>query len=105
LGSLGRGTSHIAVRGYFIALFLVAACSQNSGTVQGVVTAVDGDLSSVETFTLLVEGDSMTFVPASDGDFEYPLTHLRDHLRDGTPIRVSWERDGDRLLATMVSDP
>ncbi len=88
-----------------LALLLLIACGQDSGTVMGVVTQVDGDLSKVRTFTLLVEGDAMTFTPAEDGDFAYPLTHLREHLRDGTPVRVSWERDGDRNLAVAVSDP
>lgn len=93
------------MRPAFVALILVAACAQDSGTVMGVVTAVDGDLTSVRSFTLLVEGDSITFTPAADGDFQYPLTHLRDHLRDGTPVRVSWEREEDLYLAIAVGDP
>ena len=87
------------------ALLLLVACAQNSGTVLGVVTEVEGDLSSVQRFTVLVEGETMTFVPAADGEFDYPLTHLRDHLRDGSPIRVTWEREGDRNLAVAVGDP
>ncbi len=87
-----------------LALLLLIACGQDSGTVMGVVTQVDGDLSEVRTFTLLVEGDSMTFTPAADGDFDFPLTHLREHLRDGSPVRVRWERDGDRNLAVAVGD-
>lgn len=87
------------------ALLLLAACSQNSGTVLGVVTEVEGDLSAVQRFTVLVEGETMTFVPSEDGEFDYPLTHLREHLRDGSPIRVTWERDGDRNLAVAVGDP
>lgn len=87
-----------------LALFLIVACAQDSGTVMGVVTQVEGDLSEVRTFTLLVEGNSMTFTPAADGDFDYPLTHLREHLRDGTPVRVSWQREGDRNLAVAVGD-
>jgi hypothetical protein len=83
---------------------VVVACQQQGGTVMGVVTAVDGDLLVVRSFTLLVEGESMTFVPAEDGDFAYPLTHLRDHLRDGTPIRVSWERQTDHLRAVKIDD-
>ena len=87
-----------------LALSLLIACAQDSGTVIGVVTQVDGDLSKVRTFTLLVEGDSMTFTPAAGGNFDFPLTHLREHLRDGSPVRVSWERDGDRNVAVAVGD-
>ncbi|CAN5201454.1 hypothetical protein BH18ACT5_BH18ACT5_09900 [soil metagenome] len=87
------------------ALLLLVACSQNSGTVLGVVTEVEGDLSAVQRFAVLVEGETMTFVPAEEGEFDYPLTRLREHLRDGSPIRVTWERDGDRNLAVAVGDP
>jgi hypothetical protein len=82
----------------------LAACSQSSGTTQGVVVAVDGDLTSVDSFTLVVEGDQMTFLTVADGDYPYPLPHLRDHLRDGTPLRVTWERRGDDLVALAVED-
>ncbi|HEY7564683.1 MAG TPA: hypothetical protein VIA81_07150 [Acidimicrobiia bacterium] len=70
----------------------------------GVVIAVDGDLSEVESFTLLVEGDRMTFVPVTDGEYAYPLSHLRDHLLDGVPVRVGWERRNDVLVAVRVDD-
>jgi hypothetical protein len=58
----------------------------------------------VESFTLLVEGDEMTFVPVEEGDYAYPLSHLRDHLLDGVPVRVGWERRGDLLAAVSVDD-
>lgn len=70
----------------------------------GVVVAVDGDLSDVLSFTLLVEGDEMTFVPTSAGEYAYPLTHLREHLRTGVPVRVGWERRGDLLVALKLDD-
>lgn len=81
-----------------------AACSQSSGTVMGVVIDVDGDLEEVRSFTLLVEGDEMTFVPSSEGEYDYPLSHLRDHLRDGVPIRVGWERRDGELIAVSLDD-
>jgi hypothetical protein len=85
-------------------LMVLVACSQSSGTVIGAVIAVDGDLTEVRTFTVLVEGDQMVFVPIADGVYAYPLPHLRDHLRDGSPIRVGWERRGDILVATTLDD-
>ena len=87
-----------------LTLLVAAACSQSSGTVIGTVINVDGDLTEVQSFTVLVEGDEMVFVPAADGVYAYPLPHLRDHLRDGTPIRVDWERRGDQLVATALED-
>lgn len=87
-----------------LGVLLVAACSQDSGTVIGTVLAVDGDLTEVRSFTVLVEGDQMVFVPISEGVYAYPLPHLREHLMDGTPIRVGWERRGDQLVATSLED-
>lgn len=87
-----------------VAALVAAACSQSSGTVMGVVIDIDGDLEEVRSFTLLVEGDEMTFVPSSEGEYDYPLSHLRDHLRDGVPIRVGWERRDGELIAVRLDD-
>jgi len=87
-----------------VAALLATACSQGSGTVLGVVIDVNGDLEEVRSFTLLVEGDEMTFFPVSDGDYPYPLSHLRDHLRDGVPVRVAWERRDGELVALKLDD-
>jgi hypothetical protein len=72
--------------------------------VIGVVVAVDGDLSEVRSFTLLVEGDELIFVPTDYGDYAYPLSHLRDHLRDGVPVSVKWERRDGQRVALAVDD-
>ena len=85
------------------ALLLVAACVQASGTAVGVVTAIEGDLDSVSSFTVLTAGDQVVFIPIPDGDYPFPLAHLYDHLRDGTPIRVEWERrDGDMVALSLA---
>jgi hypothetical protein len=87
-----------------LGLLLATACAQTSGTVIGSVINVDGDLAEVRSFTVLVEGDEMVFVPTDEGVYAYPLPHLRDHLRDGTPVKVGWERRGDQLVATTLED-
>lgn len=87
-----------------LGLLLATSCSQTSGTVIGSVINVDGDLMEVRSFTVLVEGEEMTFVPTDEGVYAYPLPHLRDHLRDGTPVKVGWERRGDQLAATTLED-
>lgn len=83
---------------------LLVGCAQQGGTVRGIVVGVDGDLTAVESFTLLVEGDKMTFVPVAEVTYPFPLSHLREHLRDGTPIAVTWERSGETLLALAIAD-
>ncbi|HEY7583524.1 MAG TPA: hypothetical protein VIB78_07900 [Acidimicrobiia bacterium] len=87
-----------------LAAFVLLACTSNSGTAMGVVIAVDGTLSEVNSFTLLVEGDELTFEPVPDGDYPYPLSHLREHMRDGSPIFVTWERVDGVLRALALED-
>ena len=87
-----------------VLVLLLASCAQTSGTVIGSVISVDGDLAEVRSFTVLVEGEEMIFVPTDEGVYAYPLPHLRDHLRDGTPVKVGWERRGDELAATTLED-
>ena len=85
-----------------LAVLILAACSPTSGTVIGPVVNVDGDLTEVHSFTVLVEGEEMVFI--TEGDYGFPLPHLREHLREGAPIRVGWERRGDDLVAISIED-
>ncbi|MGA7280999.1 MAG: hypothetical protein WBZ40_04375 [Acidimicrobiia bacterium] len=80
------------------------ACAQTSGTVKGVVISVDGTLDEVDSFTLLVEGDQLTFVPIPDGDYQFPLPHLREHERSGSPVLVGWELVGTVRYALTLAD-
>jgi hypothetical protein len=97
-----RSTSAL-VAGILISLIMVA-CAQNGGTVLGVVVEVEGSLEQIESFTVLVEGDEMTFLPVADGEYPYPLSHLRGHVRTGQPVFVTWERRSGDLYATELRD-
>ena len=55
------------------------ACNQTSGTARGVVTAVDGSLEDVTSFMVLVEGSELDFTPTAEGNYDFPLSHLREH--------------------------
>lgn len=87
----------------FAALALVLLPS-DSGQLTGIVIAVDGDLTTVHSFEVLSDGDRLVFEPSPDGDFAFPLAHLRDHLRTGEPIAVEYESVDGVLLAMRVSD-
>ncbi|MGH8923231.1 MAG: hypothetical protein ACRDWA_01085 [Acidimicrobiia bacterium] len=104
MGPDRRRAARSSLAAWAAAVILLTACSQDSGTVMGVVIAVEGDLSEVSSFTLLVEGDELTYQPVADGDYPYPLSHLREHMRDGSPIRVTWEKVGDDLHALRLED-
>jgi hypothetical protein len=86
------------------ALAMVAACTQSGGTMVGIVVAVEGDLNAVTSFTVLVEGDTFEFIPVPGGDYAFPLPHLREHLRDSSPVRVGWEQRGEDLAAISLED-
>lgn len=76
----------------------------DTGQLTGLVTAVDGDLTTVRSFEVLSDGDRFSFRPAPDGDFDFPLVHLRDHLRTGDPIAVEYQLIDGSLIASRVTD-
>lgn len=92
------------------AVLVVAACSGggDAGTVTGVVIDVVGDLTSVESFTLRLDGGlDRTFEPAQGVVFGdgAPLSHLSDHLLSGEPVSVLYRtRDDGTLIALEVRD-
>ena len=80
------------------------ACAQTSGTVRGVVVEVEGSLDDVTSFTVLVDGEEIGFVPIEGGDYDFPLSHLRDHLRSGQPVLVTWTREDGVHHAVALAD-
>jgi hypothetical protein len=82
----------------------LAACTQTSGTARGVVTSVDGTLEAVDSFVVLVEGAELEFAPVADGDYDFPLSHLREHQRTGEPVLVGWEIVGSVRYALTLAD-
>lgn len=84
---------------------VMSACSTTpSNSVTGIVTAVDGDLTTVASFEVLSDGETLRFVPSPDGDFAFPLPHLRDHLRVGDPVVVEYAEIEGVLNATAIRD-
>jgi hypothetical protein len=94
----------LSVHRKLLVVFLLAACAQTSGTARGIVIEVEGDLDEVTSFTVLVEGGEMTFLPVEGGAYDFPLSHLREHLRTGEPVLVTWELDGGRRVALALAD-
>lgn len=86
-------------------LLLLVACSGQE-TVRGVVVDVQGDLQTVERFTLLTEeGEQLEFVPGTGLRFDGgPLSHLRQHMVSGEPVRVRYESESGALVVVEVSD-
>jgi hypothetical protein len=83
---------------------LVVACAQTSGTSRGIVLSVEGSLEEVTSFTVLIEGEEVTFVPVEEGDYDFPLAHLREHQRTGEPVLVTWELEDGIRSALALAD-
>lgn len=80
------------------------SCAQTAGTTLGVITNVEGTLEQVESFTVLSDGIQTVFIPLTDREYEFPLTHLREHLRTGEPVFVGWEEKDSTKYVTSVAD-
>jgi hypothetical protein len=99
--------------GVAVLVGVLAACSGGDQIATGTVVAVEGDLTTVTSFDVQVEGGGrMTFVPepgltrfAADESGEGAhLTHLRDHLRDGHPVMVTYRVEDGVNVAIRVED-
>jgi hypothetical protein len=78
-----------------------------AGIATGVVVAVDGDLTAINSFSVLLgDGTTLLFVPQEGLSFDRsgPLSHVRDHLVSGAPVDVEFDRVGEVLRATAVGD-
>ena len=87
-----------------VMLLGLVACNQTEGTAHGVVTSVDGSLEDVSSFVVLVEGSELEFTPTTDGEYDFPLSHLREHQRTGEPVLVGWEIVGSVRYALSLAD-
>ena len=85
-------------------MLLLVACTQSEGTTIGVVTAVEGTLTEIESFTVLAAGSEITFVPIQGQEYEFPLAHLREHQRTGELLVVDWELRDTTKYAISLTD-
>ena len=104
------GASRVHASGFLRTIAIVVmtlglvACSQTEGTARGVVTSVEGTLEEVTSFVVLVDGSELEFTPTADGDYDFPLSHLREHQRTGEPVLVGWEIVGSVRYALSLAD-
>lgn len=100
--------TEMAVRRLTVAtLALIAACGASEmATIDGIVTAIDGDLTTVESFDVLTtDGETISLVPAPFGRFDFPLPHLSSHMRTLEPVRITYETTDDGIhLAREIGD-
>ena len=65
--------------------------------VEGIIVAIEGEELTLETDG----GDRHVFRIA---DPSVPVEHLDEHRSERLPVRITWRRDGERLLATTIAD-
>jgi hypothetical protein len=68
------------------------------------VIDVQGDLASVESFTVLTEDGPVVYLPDVEITAPFPLPHLRDHILSGEPVVVLWEIREGVEVAVSVDD-
>ena len=101
-----RGHASVILRSVAVVVMTLGllACGQTEGVARGVVTSVDGSLEEVTSFVVLVEGSELEFTPTADGEYDFPLPHLREHQRTGEPVLVGWEIVGSVRYALSLAD-
>lgn len=87
-----------------VVALVLAACSGGDGSVTGLVVEVEGDLEVVTSFTVDVAGIEYRFVPIPGVVYEFPLPHLREHLRGAEPVTVDYRDNGGTLEVLGVAD-
>ena len=65
--------------------------------VEGIIVAIEGEELTLETDA----GDRHVFEIA---DPSVPVEHLDEHRTERLPVRITWRRAGERLLATTIAD-
>lgn len=88
----------------FIMTLAVVACTQDSGTAIGIVTAVEGDLVEVTSFRVVSSGSELEFLTVPGREYDFDLPHLREHMRTAEQVIVEWEIRDDLRYALEISD-
>lgn len=91
-------------RGVAAACLLSLLCACGGETSPEPPNPVDGHIVAIFDGELtLVTRDNSSYV-FTIADPTVPVEHLREHQREGLPVRITWHREGDRLVATTIAD-
>jgi len=89
-----------------LVLGLLVACSDALQQATGRVMSVDSPaFGRVDGFVLATDDGQLTF-DTSELAFqpEFPAVHLNEHRMLGSPVVVTYRRDGERLVVTKLDD-
>jgi hypothetical protein len=89
-------------------LGVVTGCGGNEAgtrTLSGVVTDVNAsNITDVESFTIRSEGETFEIFVDPDAAYDFPPSHLSEHLLSGEPVAAEVEDRGGRLFALTLRD-
>ena len=98
---------YLTTKVFFIlamALLFLLSCGDELSEVEGLVTSVEPRSAvEVERFTVEdEEGNVFTFT--TEGFIGFTTSHFREHMMLAEPVRVSYRKDGDTLIAAFIED-
>jgi hypothetical protein len=82
----------------------LSACSEPAPSQPAPPNPVTGLIVSLDNGELTLRADQEKEYVFTIADPTVPVKHLREHQRDRLPVRVSWQQEDDRLLATSIAD-
>ena len=90
-----------------LVIIAVAACGGSKPSARGVIVDVQAtSLVEWEAMTLrTANGEERTFRRGATIDLaRWRAAHLREHMTEGSPLTVVYERAGDTLTAVEIKD-
>ncbi len=98
---------YLTTKVFFIlamALLFSLSCGDKLSEVEGLVTGVEPRSAvEVERFTLEDE-EGTVFTFTTEGFIGFTTSHFREHMMLAEPVRVSFRKDGDTLIAAFIED-
>lgn len=105
--TVGRKQRYLSTIVLFIlamALLFSMSCGDELSEVEGLVTGVE-PRSAVEVKRFTVEdeeGNVFTFT--TEGFIGFTTSHFREHMMLAEPVKVSYKKEGDTLIAAFIQD-
>ena len=94
-----------------VALILGVACggdgeeAEAPSQLTGIITDIDGEtIAEIQGFTLKADDETYEIRIADDIEYDFPLSHLHEHLVGAEPVEVDLEERDDELYALSIED-
>jgi hypothetical protein len=82
----------------------VSSADDVPSEVTGLITSIIPSQGTIESFTIESDDTSYEIKIAEDVDYGFDLEHLREHLADELPVKVTVEDRQGAAVATSIED-